>query len=422
MEHTLEENKSNYIYVDWYSYLYLFMIVIYAGGANFYTQGLIGGSSIIGFLIPLVMTIILYFKHKVKFTNRTLLIVLLTLTFWFVAQYIHKDGEINITLTLFHYYQLILCYIIIQIFRERIFYIYEDILYKLTIISLILWFISIVAPQFMANAFRAVGNGTTISEGNIILYTMMLLKKVHGIIRNSGFAWEPGRFACFICLAIYCNFLINGYSIKNNKRLYVFVFALISTQSTTGAFSFLALLFIFFLNQNNYHKFIWIIPLILFTIFLINLEFVGEKAQKQILSQTEMNNNKYKTEGRALDRIESAVIEWDNLKHDPILGYGEWRHSKFTKTFKLGFFVDNGTMTLWAKYGLILGLLYYICIFISSKRIGNYFGDKFSITYLLLFILIGMGYDFNQIVLIMVFSFWGIFIPQETLQNKSLAE
>ena len=240
---------------------------------------------------------------------------------------------------------------------------------------------------------------------------MMRLDHVEGIIRNSGFAWEPGRYACFLCIAIFCNLLINGYRFKNNYRLWILVLALLTTQSTTGFFTLMVLMILFVLNKNSGWKVIWLALLIPVAFLLYRLDFVGEKAMNKLETETEMERL-YDREGYSLDRIESAIIEWENFKHDPITGYGEWRYSEFTQRMGLGFYTNNGTMTLLAKYGL-LGFLYYLCIFISSKRIARFFNDRVSIGYFILFICIGMGYDFNQIVLVMAFSFWGIFMPKE---------
>lgn len=405
--------------VDRLRYLYLFMIVLYAGQSG-ELCGLIGydHDHPIVFIIPILMTILLISKYKLPAFNRSFKIVIGVLTLWFLVQYIYHRGGLNLSLTFFHYYQLTLCYIIIMHYREKLFYIYEDIIYKLAVFSLVLWGISLILPQPMAMFFRMAGHATDTTEGSIFIYTMMQLSRVEDfhILRNAGFAWEPGRYACFLCLAIFCNFLMYGFRFKNNRRLWVLIVALFSTQSTTGLSTLMVLMGAFILSENFRSKFLWVSFLIPIAMYIYGLDFMGEKIEHGIETQMEIDRHSGTEDSYALDRIESGIIELMNWQQAPITGYGEWRYSYFTQLVGLGYYTNNGTITLLAKYGL-LGLLYYLCIFLSSKRIARYFGNKVSLGYLILYICIGMGYDFNQIVLVMSFSFWGVFMPSRTLRQ-----
>ena len=398
------------------------MIVLYAG-QPFGLDSLVFAHGInLAFIIPPVMTVLLLMKNRVDFGNKQFLGVLLALSLWFGIQYIYRRGAINITLTLYHYYQLVLCFIIVQVFREKLFAVYEDIVYKLAVLSLVLWSISLVIPHALAGFFHLFGNGTSISEGTIYVYSMMRLDHITGLlIRNAGFAWEPGRYSCFLCLAVLCNLLINKYELKRNKHLLLFVIALFTTQSTTGIFTLMVLMAVFLFNKNVKHRFLWLVLLVPIIVFLFSLDFAGNKlndSMSRIERAEELDYVHYGEGGYALDRIESFVVEWNNFLHDPVLGYCESRHSSFEKMVGEGFYTNNGTMHMLAKYGL-LGLLYYFCIYISSKRISRRFRDRVPIAYLLLYMSISMSYNFDQIVLIMAFSFWGIFVPPKSLQDNA---
>lgn len=411
---------SNCFDIDWYSYFYLFMVVLYSaqpGGLNGFVN--YNNVSLIVFIIPPILTFFILKKNYVNFLDKRFLLVLLILSIWFVVQYIYRKGAINLTLTLFHYYQLALCFIVVQVFRDKLFWIYEDIVYKLAVLSLILWSFSIVAPYTLAGIMHLFQNGNTISEGSAYVYTMMRIDRVAGLfIRNAGFAWEPGRYACFLCLAIFCNFMIRGFEIRKNKHLIVFIIALITTQSTTGIFTLILLMLTFMFNKKFEHRLLWGLFIIPIAIYMTTFDFALEKAQKS-LDNSEDVMELSDVEGHssyALDRFESFVIEWNNFIHEPVMGYCEQRHSYFDQNVAQGFITNNGTMKILGKYGL-LGLLYYFCIYISSKRISQRFRDKFQFSYLLLFIFIGMGYNFENIVLIMSFSFWGLFVPKYALIN-----
>lgn len=321
---------------------------------------------------------------------------------------------------MYHYYQLVLCFIVVQVFRGKLFYLYEDIVYRLAVLSLVLWGFSVIIPTAMARFFNLFGNGTSISEGTIYVYSMMRLSHIRGlVIRNSGFAWEPGRYSCFLCLAIFCNFIINNYRLKNNRRLWVFLLALLTTQSTTGIFTLMVLMIFFLFNKEVKHRIFWLFVLVPLSILMFTFDFVGAKLQSsmtRVERARDLDYEGFREGGIALDRIESFVVEWNSFLDDPVLGYCESRHSSFEKSVGPGFFPNNGTMHMLAKYGL-LGFLYYFCIFISSKRISHYFNDRVPIAYLLLYICISMSYNYDQIVLIMAFSFWGLFVPLEAQQE-----
>ena len=418
-------SKALNIYkVSWYSYLYLFMIILYAGQPYGLDSLVFAHGIDLPFIIPPLMTVILLIRNRVNFGNKQFLTVLCVLTFWFLLQYIYREGKINITLTAYHYYQLVLCFIIVQVFRDKLFYVYEDIVYKLAVLSLVLWSISLVIPHAMAGVFNLLGNGTSISEGTIYVYSMMRLDHIQGLlIRNAGFAWEPGRYSCFLCLAIFCNFLINNYRLEKNRRLWVFLLALLTTQSTTGIFTLMVLMIIFLFNKEVKNRFLWLVLLIPLSVYMYTLDFAGDKlkdSMSRVERATELDYVYYGEGGYSLDRIESFVVEWNNFLHDPILGYCEPRHSALTKSVGEGFYTNNGTMHMLAKYGL-LGLLYYFCIFFSSKRISRRFKDRVPIAFLLLYICFSMSYNYDQIVLIMAFSFWGLFVPPKSLQENTLS-
>lgn len=410
-------NNLYNLHVGWFEYLYLFMIVLYAGQSNGLDALVFAHGIDVIFIIPPLMTFILLMRNNVNFNKKQFITVLIILSSWFILQFIYRSGNINITLTLYHYYQLVLCFIIIQVFKDKLFYIYEDIVFKLAVFSLVLWGVSILAPNLMANLFRIVRNGTSISEGSIYAYTMMRIDLINGIlIRNAGFAWEPGRYSCFLCLAIFCNFLITRYEIKKNKHLWVFIIALLTTQSTTGIFTLMVLMTLFLFNKRVKNRLIWLIILLPLSLYLYSLDFAGGKlgdSMMRVERAEGLDYINYNEGGYSLDRIESFIVEWRSFIHDPIMGYCESRHSYFEKNVGPGFYTNNGTMHILAKYGF-WGLLYYFCISISSMRISRRFKDKVPISYLLLFVCMSMSYNYDQIVLIMAFSFWGLFMPQET--------
>ena len=80
-------NKS--LQVSWFSYLYLFMIVLYAGQSGGLT-GLVAyeGNPIV-FILPVLMTIVLVRHQKGISINKSLIIAVGVLIVWEIMQIMH---------------------------------------------------------------------------------------------------------------------------------------------------------------------------------------------------------------------------------------------------------------------------------------------------------------------------------------------
>jgi hypothetical protein len=77
-----------------------------------------------------------------------------------------------------------------------------------------------------------------------------------------------------------------------------------------------------------------------------------------------------------VDRFEGLYLDWLNLKHSPIFGYGLQREKSYVcKTISSYIITSNGIIKPLAQFGLILGVLFLMLTYNSCKKLGedNYF-------------------------------------------------
>jgi hypothetical protein len=274
----------------------------------------------------------------------------------------------------------------------------ETVLFHLAIISIIGWLLLLIIPvpftNFISSFSLAAFNDNELYESaNVLVYTVILrgLSGNYGdwysIIRNSGFAWEPGAFACYLCFGISFNILRTNFKLKNNSSLFVFLIALASTQSTTGYFIFLVILIVWLIYNR---KFVWLVVLIPVFLIIMNLPFMEEKLmfKSSGFSQTSLSNAGI---DETYDRITSIRIMWDEFLLNPILGYG----FSVPEFEKLELHTWSGIGRLLAQYGIFMSIAFFVLLIKSSRKIGNYFSS--SLGYILVISMVGCMISYNQI-------------------------
>jgi hypothetical protein len=93
-----------------FEYIYFFMIVIYSAMATGFTSSMIGYfKHPVGFLLPIIMTVILASRNKIDFANKKLFVIFISLGIWTLLQYF-KTSQYNITYTFFLFYNITIAY------------------------------------------------------------------------------------------------------------------------------------------------------------------------------------------------------------------------------------------------------------------------------------------------------------------------
>ena len=409
--------------VSFLEYLFVFVLILYAGHAN---QFLASGSdltNLAGFSIPLLLSGIMALKWRIPI-NREFYLLILCYFIYFLCISI-KYSEFRPTFFINNVLLFFITYVTVKALKINFFRVYENLLYYLAIIGLLLWGIQIMlGGDVLYTFFSRVpsiekfsyvsGNGL-----NTILYSVQptSMSKQYEFLppRNCGFAWEPGGFAVFLCLAIFINLFIFKKDKISKTRFWVLLIALISSQSTTGYAIFIIIILFYYINRKQkVIALLW--PVILALIILIfSLPFMSDKivslASEAGAAQIMVENSIGKETSIAPQRFASFMIAIRDFIDNPILGLGGKADESWT--FKIGANVSTitGIGNLLAQYGIV-GFLFFI---ISAYKTSFFFSTTFKyrgrVLFLIIILFISVSYGIILLPLMMSFWLFRLFTP-----------
>jgi hypothetical protein len=391
-------------------------MILYAGRGNkFFESGSLLGNPI-GVSIPIILSIIVALRQKIVF-NKQFYILILCFLVYFMAITV-KFGELRPTFLISYLFIFFVVYVLVKAYKSNLFIIYEQTLYYLSAIGLLFWVIQVLMGGDVLFGFLSrIPNIDTFSyvtsQGlNVILYSVQpsIGSMPNGIPvpRNCGYAWEPGVFAVYLCLGIYVNLFLNNNKVNRIKRLWVFVLALLSTQSTTGYVIFLVILFFFLLNKNVKTVVLLLPLLIIATVLISLLPFMGEKIT-EVYNQVAdieliVENSIVLESSYAPGRFASFIIAFKDFLNNPILGLGSVNEESWI--YKIGANVSaiSGIGNLLAQFGII-GFLFFCIVSIKSSLLFAHMKlYKGGLLLFILMLLISISY--SVLFLPIVMSFW----------------
>lgn len=402
--------------ISLFEYFFVFVLIFYAGNANQWVLVYSYKKDILIVLIPIILSAILLLKFKVVF-NKNFYLLIFCFFIYFVA-ITFKYYEFHLTLFLDYSFRFFIAYCAIKALKFNFFKIYEYIIYYLAIIGLLMWGIQIIMGG--DTLFSLLSKIPSIDEFshvtgsglNVIIYSVQptsnsILYK-HMPPRNCGFAWEPGGFAVYLCLAIFINLFINNSDRKNKSRFIVLLLALISTQSTTG-FVILIIIILFYYLNKKLNTVLLILPILLIgVVLLFSLPFMSEKILGMVNETQEVDliveSGYGKETSITPQRFSSFVIALRNFSEDPILGTGGISGKRWTNKIGVNISTITGVGNLLVNFGII-GFLFFIIMSIkTSSYFSKHFNFKGKLLFFLVIICISISYPILELPLIM--SFW----------------
>jgi len=291
----------------------------------------------------------------------------------------------------------------------------------LTVISLVLFFLQITgfADQIyqFSNSLNLPASYDTPGYTNFLIFTYY---KGGQEYRNSGFAWEPGAFGCFLCITLLLHFFNNGF--KFDKKSTILLAGIITTFSTT---TYLAALVILFLSYRFRHPKInkWVFALIpLAAILLFTVPFLGDKigetynGDMKNLDHLRSLQAYYHKRHQAipLNRFGSMVYICQTFGSKLLLGVS----NKFDMIMNKYIDVDisNGIADFFAKFG-IAGFIFLIYRY--SKFCLIYIRNKEQLVYcILVFLSLGFGEPLVQLPIVLIFLFLYAVYTDNTGEKK----
>lgn len=368
----------------WFERIYFFVMLIYAAQMTPETARMIGqlNGNPIPFLIPILLTIVLLFRNSISFADKKLWTLLGITGLWSIASIIKYDAFSTEELSyhFFLYYAIIIAYIHVKVYDTDLMTMYEKTMVLMCKIALPLWFLCVIAPSITTPFFDLFPE-TEFGHNFLYLFNKIdsnVYEEGYLFLRNAGFSWEPGRFAIMICFAILFNIQSRGVTFFKNSNIYWLLATLISTESTTGYSTVIALYAIHLINNWSFKNItiaILIFIPIAYNIFQLDFMFGKIFNQYEGLNNMEKiikDTGKYAEKTIALDRMPSLVIEYTNFTKDMLLGYSRnYAHAAVALPENVG--LTGGLMQMLSQYGLFLGLFFYTILFKSSRTIGTLF-------------------------------------------------
>ena len=294
-------------------------------------------------------------------------------------------------------------------------------------ISIGFWIILCISPSFLYDTMASISfltPATDLIHSNIIVYTLNsndIVQTLNStqianltLYRNAGFSWEPGGFAALICLGIFINLIRNNFNVRKNKNIWILVAALSTTFSTTG-YGIFMLLILFYLHNINIKYKVFLFPFFIgISIYLLTLPFMLDKLvyysenniDEEIQSSIRYDVNK------TPQRVNSLIIDFQDFKNNPILGYGGHLDERWTSKLGANISTISGIGKIFAVFGLVGVIFFFSELYRSSKFLSLNYKFKGWVFPFLMILMIALSYSliFNPVFM----SFWlfAFFMPK----------
>lgn len=312
--------------------------------------------------------------HFDKFTNHFLIFyVLIIAAYTLLFRSFNPIFSINLFLSIW------LPYLVIRMVYLNFFTIFADLVYRLAVLSLVLFTIQQFAWEDLFKINNVLESQFSLmtfggdEDSNSIIYTMK------GIVpgRNSGFMWEPGSFAAMLAIAMMINLVINKFRV--NFRLIILFIAMITTFSTMGYLVILVALGFLIYNVRISINFIYIPLAISVSIYFLNLDFMTDKLVKEYesIETTEdiaFSRQSLRHERVSLGRMASLKLDFEDFLKNPVLGVGGQFEEKTQSSYTL-LNRTNG----WGNYIVTFGLVGIYLFFRNNINTFRFYTKLYNI-------------------------------------------
>jgi hypothetical protein len=275
-----------------------------------------------------------------------------------------------------------------------------------------------IGRGFMENTIPLEDFSDTFSSFLIFSYD-----QVH-VIRNSGFVWEPGAFGCFLVIAIFLNFLNNGF--EYDRKTIVMMIAIFTTLSTTTYLALAILIFLAFRVRGGRWNLGLISLVVVMAVAFVYLPFLGDKITETyeedvvVLEEVEELNNAmdyYQDYGGQvkLNRFSSAIFLYRHFEHQLIFGVSNAYVKLESKIYGVSlerFNFSNGIMDFIVKFG-VLGL-----IFVFTRIIQYAYKELGSVEFCFYVVVLMLILNFGEPILMLPITLMFLFFPNFNVSEE----
>ncbi|WP_129715174.1 hypothetical protein [Pedobacter sp. SYP-B3415] len=324
-----------------------------------------------------------------------------------VIQYLLNtpDSQYLVSNILFLFKYILLTYLVANFLKHRLIDMVVLVMRDLAYIGLAFFALQLISFDTVFSVASSVTSLYTKanpdpSTKNLLVFNLSTYHK----IRNSGFAWEPGAYGCFLVLTLLLSLIRDKF--KLGKTQYLFLFSILTTLSTTAYLGLLVVI-VCYLRARKVKILTMLLYMVPVLIVVMNVSFLSSKIQSQIFNDLDMIDNLstrsefYSNEGSKmpLNRFASMIFITTQFGYKLIWGMSNKYENYFIREFAVN--LSNGDFDLIARFGLI-GLTFYLSrVWAFFRAITNREMAFYSI-----FTLLVLGYAEN----ILLLPFFLIFI------------
>ena len=281
--------------------IYLFLVILYSGGAitfmkeNYFIY--------IFFIITFIVQI--YYSLSIQHIFKKFIIVFIVyfILTTLIMQSFHPTFFLKF-ISLF-----LAANNLTSIFKTKLIFVYEKIIYVLAIISLFFFFVEFLNRDLIISFSQLIDFNSGKSM-NFIIYNSHFRSEF--LLRNSGFAWEPGPFSAFVAISFFI-YYISETRLKLFKIL-IYSLVILTTQSELGISCLLILLLYYVFSSQKINFFLKYLSMIIIISMLYFANVVVEVDSKYNSELIQFNS--YKNNPNLLGSIKS------NNSQNTITGYG----------------------------------------------------------------------------------------------------
>lgn len=301
-----------------------------------------------------ILLILLIVKRRLHLGS---LFFTLSLLYFFIILIPILTFGFNPKLYIGFYIRLITAYFIAIYFSDKFIFMFENMIFLLAFISLPFFLIQITNINFF-NIFSPIT--TTLLPDNLLndpspvgfKYIIVFLVNPGGLIRNSGFAWEPAAFGASLTWGLLFNLFLNKF--KPNIRLLILIVAALTTFSV-GTYVYLAVLLLLYFYEKRLKSMLYLgVALIVLILTITRVPLVHDQIQwMSVKIQNEPNNVKQSLSGNLAPQSVSRVAGfYVNIKYflKRPLGYG---FADKSPELAMVASSPNGLMHILVRWGII---------------------------------------------------------------------
>ena len=270
----------------------------------------------------------------------------------------------------------------------------------LMIVSLVGYVLHLIIPGLFYLITVTNRSGEVFS--NWILYIQNLYNS-SGVYRNYGYAWEPGAFSTFICLAMMLEVFLPTTNLTF-KSLMLYLITVLTTFSTTGITAAIILTVYLLMTNNglsNNEKKIVFVSMLFMVVVMFGLQGVLFDRTKNSAFGKLINYSKGRS-GSTSVRVNSVTKVFMAIFRRPLFGWGYDGLNR--ELYEYTYNMNTCTFLNWfAVYGIpfgcvmIVGILKFVSLF-SAKRLNQIF-----MLFYMFLITISENYVNTPIIFLMIF-------------------